>query len=408
MLQSTSIAIFAQQIGHYHAARYRAASDVFESMTVISSMNAADFDEFLSHRRLDFDVNSLFSGRDCYMAAVRSGEVRTVVYAALDRLKPNLVAVAGWAFPESLSAITWAHANGAKTIMMSDSQEQDAKRHILREAIKSRVVRACGAALVAGRLQGDYIVQLGMPRERVFFGYDAVDNRHFCEGADWARAHAATVRQRHRLPERYILASARFIPKKNLEMLVCAFGRALKRARTPHHLVILGDGPGRAELQAAIAAADLGSRVILAGFKDYESLPPFYGLADAFVHVSLVEQWGLVINEAAASGLPLVVSKACGAAAELIEQGVNGLLVEPGDMDNIAEALIRIMSLSKEELNGMGEASRRIVANWGTDRFASELLNASLESLAAPMRKLSLLDRLLMRLMARRYITTVS
>jgi glycosyltransferase involved in cell wall biosynthesis len=292
--------------------------------------------------------------------------------------------------------------------MMSASQEQDAVRLGLREAIKSRVVGACDAALVGGRLQRDYIVQLGMPRERVFLGYDAVDNRHFSNGADRARADAASLRRLHGLPERYILASARFIPKKNLDKLVTAFARALELAPAPHHLVILGDGPGRAALQAAIASADLGSRVVLPGFKDYESLPAFYGLADAFVHVSLAEQWGLVINEATAAGLPLVVSNVCGAAAELIEPGNNGVLVDPMDVEGMAHALQHIMTLSDAEREAMGQASRRIVADWGTERFVDGLLKASEAALDAPQRRLSTLDRLLMSNLARYHISDVS
>lgn len=292
--------------------------------------------------------------------------------------------------------------------MMSASQEHDATRLGLREAIKSRVVGACDAALVGGRLQHDYIVQLGMPRERVFLGYDAVDNRHFSNGADRARSDAASLRRLHGLPERYILASARFIPKKNLDKLVTAFARALEITPAPHHLVILGDGPGRAGLQAAIASADLGSRVVLAGFKDYESLPAFYGLADAFVHVSLAEQWGLVINEATAAGLPLVVSNVCGAAAELIEPGNNGVLVDPKDVEGMAHALQHIMTLSDAEREAMGQASRRIVADWGTERFADGLRKASEAAFDAPRCRLSTLDRLLMHNLARHYISSVS
>lgn len=371
-------------------------------------MNAADFMEFLSGDIGSVDTITLFDKRDSYMAAVRCGQVERVVHAALHDLRPRLVAVAGWSFPESLNAIGWAHASGARTIMMSASQERDATRVGLREAIKSRIVRACDAALVGGQPHRDYIVQLGMPRERVFLGYDAVDNLHFRDGADRARADAVRVRRLHGLPKRYLLASARFIPKKNLEKLVTAFARALDLGRTPHRLVILGDGPGRAALQAKIALCGLGSRVVLAGFKDYESLPAWYGLADAFVHVSLTEQWGLVINEAAAAGLPLIVSSVCGAAAELVEPDKNGILVNPNSLEEMARALHHIMTLSDAERAIMGQASRDIVADWGTERFADGLRKAAEAAIDAPPCKVSTLDRVLMRNLARHYICNVS
>ena len=60
-----------------------------------------------------------------------------------------------------------------------------------------------------------------------------------------------------------------------------------------------------------------------------------YGLASAFVHPSTTEQWGLVVNEAAAAGLPLIVSERCGCAPELVRQGVTGFLFDPYDIDAI-------------------------------------------------------------------------
>ena len=408
MLKSDALVIFTQQIGHYHAARFEATRAVFNDISIASVMNAAHFKEFLSSDTIDMNTMRLFSGRDSYMAAVRSGEVQTEVFAVLDALKPRVVAVAGWAFPESVSAIMWAHANGAKVIMMSDSQERDATRRSLREAIKSRVVKACHAALVGGRYQSEYIVSLGMPRERIFLGYNAIDNRHFSDGADRARMDAVSVRRRHGLPERYLLVSARFIPKKNLENLVKAFARALELAPTSHHLVILGDGPGRPALQTAIASAGLGERVLLPGFQEYDNLPAFYGLADALVHVSLAEQWGLVINEAAAASLPLIVSDVCGAAPELVQHGDNGFLVNPNDIEGMAHALRQMMIMDEARRETMGATSRKIVANWGTERFANGLREASRAAIEAPHHRLPLSARLIMRLMTRRYISDVS
>ena len=408
MLHSAEIAVFTQQIGHYHSARFKAALPLFKRLTVVSTMNAAEFDQFLNSDLKDISALLLFDGRDSYLSAVRQGKIRQSVHRALDMLKPSVVAVAGWAFPESLSAISWAHQNGAKIIMMSDSQMHDAKRQTVREVIKSRVVKACDAALVAGRTHRDYIVDLGMPRESVFFGYDVVDNHHFAKGSDRARAEGNILRARLGLPERYILASARFIEKKSLAQLLRGFAQALKQAQTPHHLVILGDGPQRTLLEEVVTSTNLETRVIFVGFKDYHALPAYYGLAEGFVHVSRSEQWGLVINEAAAAGLPLVVSSVCGAATELVKRGVNGFLVEANNTDDIAASLIRLMCLTTKEREAMGRASRLIVACWGTERFAQGLQEASNAALSAPRRKLNNFDVTLLRLMSRKYFSAVS
>jgi glycosyltransferase involved in cell wall biosynthesis len=209
------------------------------------------------------------------------------------------------------------------------------------------------------------------------------------------------------LPERYLLASGRFIAKKNLPRLIQAFGEALVHDRAPHHVVILGDGLERSSILRAVDEAGLRERVHLPGFQPYEQLPIYYGLSEAFVHVSLAEQWGLVLNEAAAAGLPLIVSRPCGAAAELVEDGGNGILVDPTDTASISRALAAIMQAPPEERAAMGLRSRQIVAEWGPDRFADGLARAADAAMEAPPRHLAAWDRAVLRALSRRSISAV-
>ncbi|NJL07916.1 MAG: glycosyltransferase, partial [Methylacidiphilales bacterium] len=314
----------------------------------------------------------------------------------------DVVCVPGWSDSAALQAIAWARRAGKRVVVMSDSQAVDFPRTWWREAIKSRLVRACDAALVAGRLHRDYVASLGMPADRVFLGYDAVDNAHFERGAAEARAEGATARARLGLPGRYLLASARFIPKKNLPRMIEAYAAARAGLADPPDLVLLGDGPERPAVEAAIARTGTGSCVHLPGFRSYDLLPAFYGLADGFVHVSTSEQWGLVVNEAAAAGLPLVVSRPCGATSELVRDGENGFVVDPDSVDDIAHALRRLMGLPPEARAAMGEASRRIVADWGPERFASGLMAACEAARAQPARDLMPWDAALIAMLSRR------
>jgi glycosyltransferase involved in cell wall biosynthesis len=84
----------------------------------------------------------------------------------------------------------------------------------------------------------------------------------------------------------------------------------------PWDLVLLGDGPLKADLCRLIDDLRIRNRVLMPGFKQYEELPAYYALARAFVHASATEQWGLVVNEASASGLPVIVSNRCGCVPE--------------------------------------------------------------------------------------------
>ena len=109
--------------------------------------------------------------------------------------------------------------------------------------------------------------------------------------------------------------------------------------------------------RAASPGSDLAGDVILAGFKQYDELPAYYGLASAFVHASTTEQWGLVVNEAMASGLPVLVSDRCGCAPDLVEDGVNGFTFDPYDVEALAGLMQRVAAMTDERRQAMG-ASR--------------------------------------------------
>jgi glycosyltransferase involved in cell wall biosynthesis len=191
-------------------------------------------------------------------------------------------------------------------------------------------------------------------------------------------------------------------------LLVEAFAEAIRRRDVGHKLVILGDGPERTAVEAAIKRNAVADRVILAGFKSYDHLPSFYGLADAFAHVALTEQWGLVVNEAAASGLPLIVSETCGAGAVLVEPGRNGWRIDPQDPASISRVLIELFVTTQEQRFAMGAESRKIASAWGPMRFAEGLGNACNAALSEPARALPIWDRTLFKGLASRKIERVS
>jgi glycosyltransferase involved in cell wall biosynthesis len=138
--------------------------------------------------------------------------------------------------------------------------------------------------------------------------------------------------------------------------------------------VVLVDGPLRPEILDLRARLGLEANVLLPGFKQYGELPAYYGLAAAFVLPSSVEQWGLVVNEAMAAGLPVLVSEVCGA-AELVENGRNGYLFSPRTPASIASALARIHR-DEPRCAVMGALSRDIVKQYGPEAFAAGLSQA--------------------------------
>jgi len=331
-----------------------------------------------------------------------AAEMVAAVRKALDEANPAVVCITGWSHSEALAMLSWAREHGRPVVMMSESTAHDATRSFLREAIKRHIVGLCDAALVGGEAQRAYVAALGMPAERIFIGYDAVDNDFFAAGAAIARGDAVATRARLDLPEHYFLTSCRFIAKKNLARLLDAF--AAYRAAVgigAWHLVLVGDGELRADLEAQALALGIGDAVHFMGFRQYDDLPAFYGLAGGFVHVSTVEQWGLVVNEALAAGLPVIVSRTSGCVGDLVAEGVNGWTVDPLDVAAMTARLTDLAAPATDRA-AMGLAGARIVADYGPDRFGDGLAAAIACTKGAAPRRAGWLSRwLLARLAAR-------
>ena len=258
---------------------------------------------------------------------------------------------------------------------MSDSKYDDAPRVWWKEWLKSWIVRRFGAALVGGAPQADYLVRLGMPRERVFMGYDVVDNDRFRQEANAARRNAAELGARQGLPESYFLFVGRFDPVKNLSRLMDAYAAYKRLAEKPWDLVLCGSGEEEPAIRSQIESLGLES-VRFMGFRQIDELPFFYGLASAFVAPSTKDTWNLTVNEAMASGLPVLVSRACGCAQDLVKDGVNGFTFDPYDVEGLANLMER-MSSGQVDLAAMGRASREIISHWSPQLFAENLVRAA-------------------------------
>ncbi len=335
---------------------------------------------------------------------VAQSELEPRLKRALNEFQPGVVFIPGWSSAAAFAALQWCVRQRVPVVSMSESTAWDAARSAWREAVKRRIAGLCSAALVGGSPHADYMVTLGMPREHVFLGYDAVDNGYFAAKAAAIRKQKPATRNQFGFPETYFLASARFIEKKNLFRLLQAYARyrtlcenSVARGRVvPWSLVLLGDGPLRPALTSQLSTLRLNGHVLMPGLKQYRDLPVYCGLAGAFIHASTIEQWGLVVNEAMASGLPVLVSNRCGCAPDLVQEGINGFTFDPYNVEELAELMLKVSSFQPLELSAWGEASRRIISGWGPDRFANGLKQAMECALRVGPARPKLLQRIIL------------
>lgn len=401
------LAVLFDHLGPYHLARLRAAAREVNLLALETRGRSHEYAWDPSSEEEPFARVTLLGDGE----AVPPDLMGRRLAAAIGEFAPEVVAVPGWSGESAFRAMEWCVREGVPVVLMSESTAHDEARSNWREAVKRRYVSLASAALVGGSAHVDYLDRLGMPSDRIFTGYDAVDNEIFASGASHWRSNDGPASP-------YFLASNRFIPKKNLRRLLEAYARYATSSSAnpgPWPLVLLGDGGERGSLIAHAEALGLSRRdgspwedsrvagacVYWPGFRQIGELPRYYAHAGAFVHASTTEQWGLVVNEAMASGLPVIVSNRCGCAPDLVTEGVNGWTFDPTRVEDLAGLMGRVAGMGGGERRNLGEAGRSIIEAWGPRRFASGLFDAAGKALEVGPKRARLLDRCLLSFLIR-------
>jgi glycosyltransferase involved in cell wall biosynthesis len=149
------------------------------------------------------------------------------------------------------------------------------------------------------------------------------------------------------------------------------------------------------EIEGLISGLKLNASVLTPGFVQYAGLKEYYHNAFCFVHPASKDQWGLVVNEAMAAGLPVLVSSGCGCAFDLVEDGENGFVFDPTDTDKLAHLLLKM----DEECDAFefGQKSRLKIRDFSPNSFGRSLSRAISFSFEMPANP-SFLSRLALRL----------
>jgi len=242
-----------------------------------------------------------------------------------------------------------------------------ARRRIYRAAF-----RRVDAFLVIGSRNREYYRSFGVPDEKLVWAPYGVDNEWFALSD--ARRESARERIRSSIgarPETLLFASsAKLIARKRPFDLVDAIG-VLRRRGVDARAVFIGDGQERQAIVDRARAVAGCEAVWITGFVNQRELPDWYAAMDALVLPSdSRETWGLVVNEAMAAGLPVVVSDAAGCAPDLVRDGENGFTYPCGDVSALADRLTTVAAIGPAGRHAYGRRSRDIVRDFGVDVVA--------------------------------------
>ena len=269
------------------------------------------------------------------------------VLRELRRFAPEAIAVGGWNQPAFWLALAYCRLRRVPLLVWIESTARDARSEARALAGARRaMVTAAAGAFVPGTASAEYARALGVAE--IELAPNAVD------GAVFARA---DVDRSSRASCTFVYAG-RLDAEKGVDVLLEAV------RDVPGELVVVGSGPEEERLRAR---APEGVRFL--GPLDRDDLVDELSRADVFVLPSRSEPWGMVLNEAAAAGLPLVATEETGAARDLIEHGENGYRVRAGDVDALREAL-QLLAGDDDLRARFGARSRELARRFTPEAWA--------------------------------------
>ena len=305
-----ALGILWAQYGPYHFARVAALKRQAEPGKVHALELASQTSDYEWKRSTVTDLITLRPGAVAERLSFR--EVFLCARRTFADLKIQVCFLPSYAPKQSLAALLAAKSLGIRTVMMNESHAGTARARGGGAWLKRGLVGLFDAALVGGNPHKRYFASLGMPQEKIFIGYDTVDNDYFAARAEEIRIRAAEAKRQYFLPEHYFLSLGRFVPKKNLGNLIRAYKKFLEASPLRQtHLVLVGSGEEEAKLRilcselrlpvydktpagienrkSEIKKEDPG--VHFYGFRQIDENPVFYALAKAFILPSIYEEW---------------------------------------------------------------------------------------------------------------------
>lgn len=320
----------------------------------LSELKQATGAEFLVHAYPGRENAPFDASQFSELGVIHNRRERSIdqMWESINEFQPEVVLVSGWADKGYLKLCRRLRKQGIPVIAGCDTQwKGNLKQHAASWVAPSYLHKAIDVLWVSGERQATLARALGYHGDRLWDGFYACDWERFATiGRDRLNSpRTLTDEQASANKKRTFFYVGRYAPEKGLDTLAEAYRIYCQTTDHPWELVTAGAGP----LRDVLIDAGAEDR----GFIQPSKLPALMRDADAFVLPSRFEPWGVVLHEAAAAGLPLICSDACGAGVHLLREHFNGFTFSAGKAKELATSLERTSRATDIEREALGAAS---------------------------------------------------
>jgi glycosyltransferase involved in cell wall biosynthesis len=289
--------------------------------------------------------------------------ITTNIIKKVKEFSPNCVVSIGFGSFSTIIVQLWCKKNGIPFLIWNENRiDQERQRNTIFWYIKRMMMKNADLLIATGSSAESHYNEL-LPGSRCYKVPYTVDIETFQKRALDERQNRARLRKKLGIPEnaQLVLTVSRLDPFKRIGDIMHATALAIKNIPNIH-LAIVGEGKDRQHLEDEAKDLGIKDHVHFLGWYTKEQMPCAYGMADIFVLASQRDVWGVVVNEAMASGLPVIASDQVGAAHDLVKQGITGFIFPVGDRAKLAE-LIQATFESPDGLSQMGHNAMELVCS---------------------------------------------
>lgn len=300
-----------------------------------------------------------------FLNAVEQQDGRRIEHIVAEQ-KPDIVVMTGWWLAPYRNLVHAAALANARFIMGVDSPWRHEAQFLTRFRY-ARSFRRVDHFFVTGERSWQYVTRLGVSPDRISRGMYGVD------GAAWSQV----VPRRKAAPwPRRFLFLGRYAREKALDILIDGYREYRSRVQDPWDLVCCGKGPDAGLLTTVNGIHDRG-------FVQPRDLPDVFAESGAFVIPSRFDPWPLALVEAAATGLPIICSDACGSAVEVVRPWFNGFVVPTESSARLATAMEQIHRL-EGFMPVWGDRSNLLASAYSAEVWADRWIDVCTRLLSSP------------------------